>query len=142
MASTVKPCAISLVVCDNIYTEPSGKAALVGIFNSLSAHAFPVRHPRMAVFASLTGLRAGSAAKLDLIHSENDKIVFAVQGEFPSGHTPLTIIDMSFILNNVTFPDEGTYYMRFWANDHLLLQRPFQVKRIRPKGDKTNDDAR
>ena len=134
MSSIVKPTLIALVVCDNIYTEPGGKTALVGLFSGISAKTFPTCHPRMAIFASLTGLREGSTAKLEIVHAENDKVIVSAQGPFPDKITPITVVDMNFIFNNVVFPEEGTYYIRFWANDHILVIRPIEVRQIKPKG--------
>lgn len=140
MPSTVKPTPIALVVCDNIYHEPSGKVALVGLFNNIATDQMPAKLHRMAIFASLTDLRDGSTAKLEIVHGENDRIIVAAQGPFPKGYTPLTVIDMNFIFNNVTFPDVGTYFIRFWANDHLLLMRPFEVAVTKKKGEPKNDN--
>jgi hypothetical protein len=134
MSSAVKPTPIALVVCDNIYSEPGGKTALVGLFGGITAAKFPARHPRMAVFASLTGLRGDATAKLEIIHAETDEAVAVAQGPFPGGYTPLTVVDINFILNNVVFPREGTYYIRFWANEHLILMRPFEVRPTRKRG--------
>lgn len=139
MPAIVKPTPIALVVCDNIYAEqPGGKIALVGLFNGIACQSFPARHPRMAVFASLTDLRDGSKAKLEITHAETDKVIVSAEGGFPDGYTPLTVIDLQYIFVNVTFPEEGTYYIRFWANDHLLMMRPFQVKQIKER--KVNKD--
>ncbi len=136
MPTTTKPTPIALVICDNIYHEPGGKTALVGLFNNITAHSLPVRVPRMAVFASLTDLREGSVAKLEIVHAENDKVIVAAQGPFPPGYSPITVVDMNFIFNDLVFPEEGTYYFRVWANDHLLVMRPFEVKLVKTKGAK------
>lgn len=134
-SSQVKPTLIALVVCDNIYREPGGKTALVGLFGCIRAHKFPVTHPRMAVYASVTGLRKGSRAKLDIVHAEDDsRVVVSAEGPFPDEVDPLSIVDINFILNNVKFPEPGTYYMRFWGNDHLLVMRPFLVDLVKPRG--------
>ena len=138
MPSSIKPTAIALVVCDNIYSEPGGKTALVGLFNGISAHKFPVLHPRMAVFASVTDLRAGSTAKLEIVHAEDDSVVVAAEGPFPEGLSPLTVVDMNFIFNNIIFKEEGTYFIRFWANEHLLMMRPFQVSLIKKREEDKN----
>ncbi len=130
----VKPAIIALVVCDNIYREPGGKTALVGLFNRLTAHKFPIMHPRMAVFVSVTGVRRGSTAKLDIVHGENDRLVVAAEGPFPKEADPVSVVDMSFILNNVVFPEPGTYYIRFWGNEHLLVMRPFVVGKVKSRG--------
>lgn len=132
MTSLVKPTPIALVVCDSIYTEEnSGKTALVGLFNGIAVQSFPAKHARMGVFASLTGLRDGSVAKLEIVHGETDEVVVSAQGPFPKGFTPITVVDMNFVFNNVIFTSEGSYYIRFWANDHVLMQRPFHVKLVK-----------
>ena len=134
MPSSVKPTPIALVVCDNIYSEPGGKTALVGLFGGIVASSFPARHPRMAVFASLTGLRSDAIAKLEIVHAETEDVIVSAQGPFPDGYTPLTVVDMNFIFNNVVFPSAGTYYIRFWANEHLIVMRPFEVRPIKRRG--------
>lgn len=128
MSSTVKAAPIALVLCDAIYQDPvGGKTALVGLFNNIAVHKFPVAHPRLAVFASVTGLREGSHAKLEIVHGETEEPIVATSGPFPSGTMPLTVADLNFVFNNVVFRVEGIYFVRFWVNDHLLMQRPFQV---------------
>lgn len=134
MATNIKPTPIALVVCDNIYHEQTGKPALVGLFNGINADRFPARHPRMAVFVSLTGLREGSIAKLEIVNAETEHVVVSAQTPFPEGATPVVIADMQFIFNNVIFPEPGQYFIRFWTNDHLLMMRPFHVKQSRGKG--------
>ena len=132
MSSTVKAAPIALVLCDAIYQDSiGGKTALVGLFNNIAAHKFPVVHPRLAVFASVTGLREGSHAKLEIVHGETEQPIVAANGPFPKGATPLTVADLNFVFNNVVFPEEGTYWVRFWVNDHPLMQRPFQVSTIK-----------
>ncbi|MCP4593296.1 MAG: hypothetical protein GY842_21375 [bacterium] len=133
MANNVKPTPIALVVCDNIYEEPGGKVALVGLFNNIVTSELPVTHPRLAVFASVTGLRKGSQAKLEILHGESESAVVAAQGPFPDDVDPLSVVDMSFVFNNVTFEEEGTYFIRFWGNDHVLMMRPFQVCKRKKK---------
>lgn len=134
----VKPTPIALVVCDNIYQEQGGKTALVGLFSRIAAQKFPVRHPRMAVFASVTGLRKGSTAKLEIVHAEDDQVIVSAEGPFPEDADPVSVVDMSFILNNVVFPEPGIYYLRFWGNQHLLMMRPFTVDKVKPR-ESSND---
>lgn len=138
MPSNVKPTPIALVLCDTIYQEPGGKVALVGLFNAINTVALPTKHPRMAVFASVTGLRPGSKAKLDIVHSETEQVVVSAEGPFPPSADPVCVADLHFILNNVVFQEEGKYYIRFWGNDHLLMMRPFHVNRVKKQGDQKN----
>ena len=132
MSSPIKPTPIALVLCDTIYQEPGGKTALVGLFSNIRTLApFPLRHSRMAVFASVTGLRGKSTAKIEIVHGENENCILTASGEFSEQINPLNVVDMHFIFNNVVFPEEGTYFIRFWSNEHLLLQRPFDVSRLK-----------
>ena len=123
-----KPTPIALVVCDNIYRESGGKAALVGLFNSICAKSFPVVVARMCVYASVTGLRPNARLRLEIAHSESGAVVAKLEGPPPDGYDPTTICDLNFELNGIAFPEPGRYDIRFWGNDHLLLQRPFDVR--------------
>src|SRR5438874_8924488 len=53
------PFALSMIVCNAIHLDPStGKAFILGRFESIAATAFPAIHPEMAVFAEVTGCRS------------------------------------------------------------------------------------
>ncbi len=127
MPNTIKPSPIALVVCDNVYKEPGGKTALVGLFNDIRARAFPACHPRMCVYVSVTDVRPMTKIKLDIVHGETDEPVAVLNGGIPEGTSPTTICDFQFLLENVAFKQPGRHFIRFWANGHLLLQRPFEV---------------
>lgn len=126
-SSNVKPSIIALIVCDNIYVEQGGKSALVGLFSNITTKKFPTTHSRLAVFVSVTDLRPNSTGRLEIVHSETDQSVVEATGAFGKNVSPLVVVDMHFILNNLVFPEAGTYFIRFWVNQHLLVQRPFNV---------------
>lgn len=139
MPGTTKPSPIALVVCDSIYREPSGKAALVGLFNQLRARRFPVRHGRLCVFVSVTDIRPGTQFRLRIVHSETDQEVAGLQGPPPESIDPTSICDLSFIMDNLVFQEPGRHYIQFWGNDHLLLQRPFDVVKVEPDKKREED---
>lgn len=127
--STIKPSPIALVLCDSIYRdETTGKTALVGLFNNISARELPMVHPRLSIFASITGLRENSHVKLEIVEAETGESVASANGPMPPGANPLTVADMSFVIGNIEFTNQGLYYVQFWVNDHLLFCRPFRVK--------------
>ena len=133
MPGTTKPSPIALVVCDSIYQEPTGKTALIGLFNEIRASKFPARHGRLCVFVSVTDVRPGTQFKLNLVHAETDHEVARLQGPPPGGLEPTSICDFSFVMENLVFQEPGRHYIQFWGNDHLLLQRPFEVVKIERK---------
>ena len=132
-----KPVPIALVVCDNIYRESGGKTALVGLFNRITSAKFPVRHPRLCVYVSVTTARPDTRFKLDIVHAETDDPVAVLQGPPPEGADPTTICDFNFSFSNLEFKEPGRYYIRFWGNEHLLMQRPFEVAETRKREDKS-----
>jgi hypothetical protein len=90
--STVKPTPIALIVCDAIYQEPSGKTALVGLFSNIISYTPPpIKHPRLAVYASVTGLREGSHTKLEIVHGETEKQIVAAEGPFPRWRSNVSV---------------------------------------------------
>jgi hypothetical protein len=130
MPSSIKPSPIALVVCDAVYQEPGGKTALVGLFNNIRTRVFPVTHARICVYSSVTDIHPGTNFRVDIVHSETERPVAMLEGPAPEGTMPTTICDFVFEINNATFPEAGRYYIRFFGNDHLLLQRPFEVSKL------------
>ena len=131
-----KPSPIALVVCDNVYKEASGKTALVGLFNRIQTSKFPARHPRLAVYAAVTDVHPNTRFRLVIENAESGHQVAKLEGPAPKGVPPTAICDFEFSLQGLTFPEPGRYYIQFWGNDHLLLQRPFEVEQLRPQGGK------
>ena len=128
---TVKPNIIALVVCDEIYIEPTGKVALVGLFAQILTKKCPFIHPKMAIYVSVSGLRPGSQGKLEIVHGEAEHTPLVVaEGKFPDDAGPLDVLDMQFILNNVAFQTPGKHFIRFWGNQHLIAMRPFHVREV------------
>lgn len=123
-----KPVGISLVLCDSIYVEsPTGKTALVGLFNRITGHRFPLKYPRLSVYASLTEVVPGTRFRLEIVNAETDQRIVELQGPPPPKATPLTVCDFNFEISGLVFPEPGLYFVRFWSDDHLIMQRPFHV---------------
>ena len=122
-----KPSVIALVVCDAVYADPNGKAALIGLFNAIHTGVLPVRHPRLCVYASVTDVRPGMVFRLRLVHAETESVVAELKGPPPPAIQPTTVLDFQFVLDNLVFKEPGRYYIEFWGNDYVLAQRPFEV---------------
>lgn len=134
----IKPSPIALVVCDNVYRESGGKTALVGLFDRIRAAKFPVKHPRLCVYASVTDIRPNTEFRLDIVNSETEHVVVSLGGPPPKGMSPIAVWDMTFELSNLVFPEPGLYIIRLWGNDHPILERPFEVTAL-PETKRTED---
>lgn len=124
----VSPEGLALLLCDDVYTQESGsKQSLIGLFNRVVTRELPAKHPRMVVFASVTDIRPNTIFKLDIVDAETERRLFMAEGPPPKERGALTILDLVFIIDNLTFPEPGTYYVRLFANEGVILQRPIDV---------------
>ena len=121
-----EPKCIALVVCDNVYTDTNGKRALIGLFTGIQAETFPIQHAKLCVFVSLTELRKQTQCRLDIVRGNDHEPILEMSGPLPQD-SPTTICDLVLELNNVTFPEPGTYIVRFFGHDNILAQRPISV---------------
>ena len=121
------PLLLAILVCDDIIRdEETHKATLVGLFNRITAHQFPCRHPQMSVFVSLTNGHGECSAELRLVQRSTGEAIVSLNGKiaFPG---PLAMVDMKFNLHNVTFPTAGRYSFDFFCNGEPTGSRPFEV---------------
>jgi hypothetical protein len=128
-----------LVLCDNIYQDPTGKRALVGLFNRIVASSFPVRHPLLSIYVSVTSLRPKSRLKLEIVRADQEEeLIASAEGQAPAeaAASPTTVCDLMFRLQNVRFDKPGAYLIRVSGNDSVLMQRPFDVRQAPGKEEK------
>jgi hypothetical protein len=56
-----KPQLLAWLLCDGVHIDPSsGKHTILGVFSNIMAKRFPVVHPHMVWFMTLTDVAAGS----------------------------------------------------------------------------------
>lgn len=121
------PTPVALVLCDNVYRDSNGKQALIGLFNRIVVRETPAVHPRMCVFVSITSIRANTVCKLDIVHAETDEPIISMEGPAPDKVGPVVVWDVVFELPPLVFSEPGVYYVRFFGNKNILLQRPIEV---------------
>ena len=141
MPSPQKPSPITLVVCENIYLDATGKKALIGLFGRITGPSEgPIVQRRMCIYVSITDIYPGTLLAVDIVHGETDTIVMKAESEpLAPGINPTDILDISFVLTDLSFPEPATYFVRLLGNNEILLQRPIKV--VRSKKEKANDDS-
>ncbi len=133
MSDKPSPTGLAIVICDQIIEDKqTHKKSLIGIFNQIGAGRFPCRHPRMAVYVSLTEGREAYAVRLRVGFEETGQTIGEVTGqiEFANIHA---VAELHFNLVNLTFPQPGLYAIEFYCDDLLVLERRFQVLQINPQ---------
>jgi hypothetical protein len=123
------PTPLALVVCDNVYQESGGKRALIGLFNQIHAEQFPAHHHRISVFVSIAALGPDMVCKLDVADAETGAVISSMTGPLPDDN-PTAVSDLVFEFHDIVFPTPGTYHVRFWGNEQILVQRPIEIRAI------------
>ena len=112
------------LLADAANVSADGKLNILGIFNALGAHTFPVVHPQMALVLRFEATRAeegkGRQIELQLADSDGQKIFkISAQLVIPTGGPTGAPIRLNHILmlNNIQFPKAGDYMFSVLVGD-------------------------
>src|SRR5437870_5367185 len=112
------------LLADAANVSADGKLNILGIFNALGAHSFPVVHPQMALVLRFEASRAeeGKGRQIELQLSDNDgQKMFKIGAQLmvPTGSPPGTPIRLNHILmlNNLQSPKSGDYVFSVLVGD-------------------------
>lgn len=133
MSAHEKPILLNISLCDLVIRDQhTHKVSLINLFNELRAPAFPCTHPRLYVYACLTNGRGSYDCALVL----SDPEMPVPMANLPSRLTfqsPLQVVEMSFELNALVLPHEGTYRFELLCDGEVLGARSFDAAAL-PKG--------
>ena len=131
----IDPTLLFSVLCDDVRREENGKFILIGLFESVGAVNFPVRHPALFVmncwcsgmgdFTQRTRIIAPDGAKL----IEDDLTKFTLN-DLKSKHRVVARF------NNVLFNVAGEYSVEVLLDDELKVRYPLMVNAVKPSGPK------
>ncbi|MBC2595548.1 hypothetical protein H5P28_14875 [Ruficoccus amylovorans] len=122
-----KPQLLIFATCDGVHVEPStGKHYLMGIFSSLRARDFPVVHPQMVWFISLTDVSVGEHTLNLSLGLPGMQPLMSVSRPFES-KSPLHRIHIINQLQNVHFDQPGDYTAAIEVDDEPILVTSFGV---------------
>ncbi len=141
MPAVFVPDVLSLIVCDQIIIDRlTGKMSLIGLFSNIGAFQFPVRHPQLCVFATLTEGRGQTPIEIGIIDA-NDERPPVVQGtagvEFKDPHA-LATLNLHF--NGLVFPEPGQYRVQLRCHGELLREARLHLAKVKPPERQKNDE--
>jgi hypothetical protein len=122
-----KPQLLCWLTCDGVHIDPgTGKHTILGVFSNIRGRQFPVTHPFMIWFLTLSDAPAGEhkikiSMGLDL--SQQQPLIerpFMSQG-------PLQRINLINEIRNLTFPQPGDYSIIIEVDDEMLLATSLTV---------------
>ena len=116
-----KPQLLAWVTCDGVHIDPgSGKHTLLGVFCNIGARQFPVTHPFMIWFLTLTDCSPGQHRIRISIGLDPTKMQPLLERPFEA-QNPLQRINLINEVRNLTFPQPGDYGILVEIDDEPLL---------------------
>lgn len=120
----------ALVICDTVLEDKhSGKCSLVGIFNGITASAFPVHINEICVYAALTNGQGTQKLNLRCVLMNTEKEVFRAEGPI-TFRDPNTVVEIVFRLHHVPFFAPGLYAFELSCEGQLLVEKRFNVMQL------------
>jgi hypothetical protein len=122
-----KPQLLAWLLCDGVHIDPgSGKHTILGVFSNIMAKRFPVVHPHMVWFMTLTDVAAGShRMKISMGIDPTDPKPL-IERPFES-QGPLARINLITEIRNLSFQTAGEYSILIEIDDEPLLATSLTV---------------
>ena len=122
-----KPQVLAWLTCDAVHLDPStGKHTILGVFSNIRARQFPVVHPHMVWFLTLTDVQPGTHhIKMSMGLDPTDPTEL-LNREFDS-KSPLHRINLINELRNLRFERPGDYSILIEVDDEPILATSLTV---------------
>jgi hypothetical protein len=122
-----KPQLLAWLTCDAVHIDPgSGKHTILGIFSNIQARQFPVIHPYMVWFLTLTDCAPGPHQLRIAMGLEAMQLSPFLERDFES-QSPLHRINLINEIRNLSFPQPGEYSLLVEVDEEPLLATSLTV---------------
>jgi hypothetical protein len=122
-----KPTLLAWIMCDGVHIDPaSGKHTILGVFSNIKARSFPVTHPYMVWFLTLTDVQPGAHRIKMSMGLDPLSLVELIHREFES-ESPLHRINLINELRNLSFAQPGDYSLLIEVDEEPILATSLTV---------------
>lgn len=122
-----KPQLLAWITCDGVHIDPAtGKHTILGVFSNIKGHRFPVTHPFMVWFLSLTDCAAGPHHIRISMGQDPTRLHKLIERTFESAN-PLHRINLINEIRNLTFPAPGEYSILIEVDEEPILATSLTV---------------
>ncbi len=122
-----KPQLLAWLTCDGVHIDPgSGKHTILGIFSNIQARQFPVTHPFMIWFLTISDVSTGKHSLKISMGLEGNTPEQLLERPFES-QSPVHRINLINEIRNLPFPEPGDYELLVEIDDELLLATSLTV---------------
>jgi len=118
---------LAWITCDGVHIDPAtGKHTILGVFANIKAQRFPVTHPFMVWFLTLTDCSAGTHRMRISMGRDPTDMKQLLDRPFESAN-PLQRINLINEIRNLSFSAPGEYSILIEVDDELILATSFHV---------------
>ncbi len=122
-----KPQVLAWITCDGVHIDPgSGKHTLLGIFSNIRARQFPIVHPFMIWFLTLSDVPKGQHKIKISLGLDPTNIAPLLERPFES-HGQLQRINLINDIRNLSFATPGDYSIVIEVDDEVVLATSITV---------------
>ena len=116
-----KPQVLAWLTCDGVHVDPgTGKHTILGVFSNIRGRQFPVVHPFMVWFLTISDVPSGKHTVKIYMGLEATNMKPLIERTFES-QSPLQRINLINEIRNLSFPKPGDYSLLIEVDDELLL---------------------
>jgi len=118
---------LAWLTCDGVHLDPAtGKHTILGVFSNIRAHRFPVTHPFMIWFMTLTDCASGPHKIRILLGVDPTQMQLLLERTFESPGPPPRI-HLTNEIRNLAFPAAGDYSIVIEVDDEPILATSLAV---------------
>ena len=122
-----KPQVLAWLTCDGVHVDPgTGKHTILGVFSNIRGRQFPVAHPFMVWFLTLSDVPAGAHKIKISMGLDATQLQPLIERTFES-QSPLQRINLINEIRNLSFPRPGDYSIIIEVDDEPLLATSITV---------------
>jgi hypothetical protein len=122
-----KPQVLVWITCDGVHIDPSsGKHTILGVFSNIRARQFPVVHPFMIWFMTLSDVAQGEHKIRISLGLDPANATPIIDRKFES-QSPMQRINLINEIRNLSFAGPGDYSIIIEVDDDPLLATSITV---------------
>lgn len=122
-----KPQVLAWLTCDGVHVDPAtGKHTLLGIFAAIRGRQFPIVHPYMIWFLTISDVPAGPHKVKISMGTDPSDMKPLIERPFES-QSPLQRINLINEIRNLSFPKPADYSLVIEIDDEPLLATSLNV---------------
>lgn len=133
-SNNVVPIALSFMLCDRVILDQmTGQHSVIGIVTQVHATKFPVRSPRLCMWAELVGGHGETPLLFEIV-DVNEKRDPVMRTEVVMNFTdPLAVSQMSIVVPPLPFPEPGDYRVRLLSKGTYVVERRLLLNLVTPR---------